>query len=193
MSYRIQGDHYLLTNAQVANLWNSEDGRAAAAGRKGGQASGATRRRKAAIKASTLKFVADTAYTQWLADVTEEELREFIRWRGQRKRKATLAAAALNEFSEDEEEEVDRQETITELVKHKSFFASIKSYKHLTFSSVSFNKARQKYSRDYPKINAIFASLAAEFYKISFYYYSQFDYSRSPDEAVLCGGLAEID
>lgn len=71
-------------------LFKADDERTKEAAAKGGRKSGEVRRRKAARKTAAQIYTADFIYDFCLDDVITEELREFIRWRGQRKRKATL-------------------------------------------------------------------------------------------------------
>lgn len=167
MSFKRDGGYYRLTDAQYNNLFYGE--RAAEEGRKGGIKSGETRRRKAEARAAarntTLKLTADTVYTQWLTDVTKDELKDFIRWRGQKKRKATLAKAALKNLEDDEEEQTERRESIQVLVNRCRFPVKITSWKYLTVKSINFETAREEYKHDYREIGYIFSKIINLYYE----------------------------
>ena len=83
------------------------DQRTVKAGQKGGIRSGEARRRKAQRRERLTCAVADLVYCRYLTDVTEDELRDFIAWRGQKKRKKTILAKALEEETEEDCEMVD--------------------------------------------------------------------------------------
>lgn len=101
------------------NTFNTTDGRAIECGRKGGIRSGEVRRQKALKRETATSMVADIVYRKYLKDVTEEELRAFVRWRGQRKRSATLASKLLEDMETGESEEIQR--LVDDLLEDESF------------------------------------------------------------------------
>lgn len=123
-------------------LFKQGESRTVEAARKGGLKSGETRRIKAEKKAAAKEYAADFLYDFVLDDVTEEELREFIRWRGQQKRKATLAKIRLEQDSEDRQI-INR--TISEYLKEKEFTHFPRSINKLfsgIWQTVTFTEAK---------------------------------------------------
>lgn len=99
--------------------FKKNDGKAVESGRLGGVRSGEVRRAKAERRSTATSIMADIVYREYLKDVTEDELRDFIRWRGQRKRATTLAQQKLDDIECGEDEEV--HEAVRSLLKQKRF------------------------------------------------------------------------
>lgn len=106
--------------------------------RKGGIRSGEVRRAKAEQRKMAKECIGDLVYTRYLTDVTEEELREFIKFRGRNKRKATIARAFLEAEDAEEthaivDEYLERKKFIVPYGKISNYRGKISGFKKLTF------------------------------------------------------------
>jgi len=112
--------------------------------RMGGIASGETRYLKALRRQQVKKTIADMAYCYYLKDVTEKELKAFIRWRHREGEQAILAEAHLKDEDKD--------------ASHRYALGFMPMCCHV-YGTRDFLSAREifsKYQTDYDKVGNIF-------------------------------------
>lgn len=158
------------SESQYNSLFRKGDSRAADAGRKGGIKSAETRKRKAERQRMLREQAAAALYMEWLTDVTEEELRAFIHWRGRQKRKATLARQALKDINT--EEGHHRAQWAREYLESRTYFKPVHRgytnrwlFSNINAGQMEYAEAKETFKGNYPEIREIFAEMLEEKYR----------------------------